>query len=390
MHIGFICHEYPPCNHGGIGSFMKDLAEALHKQGHDVTVIGYYITPVLKLDKIVDEVINGVRILRYPHGKKFSSIPLNTLYIRYKLYTQIKKLHSQKKFDIIESPGGSGWLPFGLPKNIPLVSRLHGGEVYTAFQLGKKISKLIRLLEKKQLQNSAQIVSVSKYTAETISNLLHVQKRYEVIYNSVDNNLFDINKQYFMEEKGLIVFAGTIKKAKGVEELVTSMNIVCKMNQDAHLILAGKITSFNNGESYEDYLRTLLDKEYQNKVSFTGILDRETQLIPLLQKSEICCFPSYVESFSLAPLEAMSLGKAVIFTKLTSGPETIVDRESGLLCDPKNPEDIAKNILLLLEDDTLRKKLAENGKARVLEKFTFTTWIDQNIAMYQKIIGLKK
>ena len=29
MHIGFICHEYPPCNHGGIGSFMKDLAEII-------------------------------------------------------------------------------------------------------------------------------------------------------------------------------------------------------------------------------------------------------------------------------------------------------------------------------------------------------------------------
>ena len=177
MHIGFICHEYPPCNHGGIGSFMKDLAEAVYEQGHDVTVIGYYITSVLKLNTIIDEVINGIRIIRYPHFQKFSSIPLNTLYLRYDLYKKIKGFHKEKEFDVIESPGGSGWLPFGVPNNIPLVTRLHGGEVYTAFQLKKKISRLIRYLEKKQLQHSKKIVSVSKYTAETISHLLQVNAK---------------------------------------------------------------------------------------------------------------------------------------------------------------------------------------------------------------------
>ena len=390
MHIGFICHEYPPCNHGGIGSFTKDLAEALQKRGCEVTVIGYYIDPVLKVDETVDEVINSVRVLRYPHAKKFSSIPLNTLYLRYRLYAEIKSLHMEKKFDIIESPGGSGWLPFGLPSNISLLTRLHGGEVYTAFQLGRKRPRLISLLEKRQLLNSAQIISVSRYTVETIFNLLNIQKKYEVIYNSVDSELFQVQEVDSKTEKGLVVFVGTIKKAKGVEELVQAMNIVCQANPSAHLILAGKMTALSDKKPYETYLRTLIDDAYQDKIVFAGALDRKKQLIPLLRQAEVCCLPSYVESFSLAPLEAMSLAKAVIFTKLTSGAEAIVDGESGLLCDPKDLKDIADKILLLLDDDILRIKLAKNGQKRVFEKFTFKTWIEQNIAMYNKVIGLNR
>lgn len=389
MHIGFICHEYPPCNHGGIGSFTKDLAEALSEKGHNVTVIGYYTNPVLQLDYSTDETINGVRVLRYPFIKKFSSIPLNTLYLRFNLYKRIKKLHRQNNFRIIESPGGSGWLPFGLPAQIPLVTRLHGGEVYTAFQLGRKIPKLIRLLEKKQLNQSDQIISVSKYTAKTINSLLQIRKKYEVIYNSIDDKIFKSYNHESKTEKGLIVFTGTIKKAKGVEELTQAINIVCSKNKVAHFIFAGKITPYDNKKTYEEYLRGLLNKEHQNKVIFTGNQDRETQLLPLLKKSDICCFPSYVESFSLAPIEAMSLGKAVVYTKLTSGPETIINGESGLLCDPKSPQDIAYKILMLLEDDDLREKLGNNGKKRVIEKFTFKTWVNHNISSYEKTIKVK-
>jgi glycosyltransferase involved in cell wall biosynthesis len=387
MHICFICHEYPPCNHGGIGSFTKDLAEALQKKGYQVTILGYYLDTVLKLDTKIEEMINGIRVIRYPYENRFSSIPLNTLYFRYKLYMTLRKLYKESRIDIIESPGGSGWLPFGTPLDIPLVTRLHGGEVYTAFQLGKKISRLMKLLEKMQLKYSNQIVSVSKYTAETIFNVLNVKSDYTVIYNSVDNIMFQTNSQEVKVEHGTILFVGTIKKAKGVEELITAMNFVFKENKNAHLILAGKLTNVQKTISYEAYLRSLVDDIYQNRISFVGALDRESELVPLMKKAEICCFPSYVESFSLVPLEAMSLGKAVIFTKLTSGPEIIEDGISGLLCNPKDPKDIAQKILLLLEDDILRNKIAENGQKRVQENFTFEKFLDENISLYQRIKG---
>jgi len=43
MHIGFVCHEYPPCHHGGIGSFTKDLAEGLVKEGFCISILECFI-----------------------------------------------------------------------------------------------------------------------------------------------------------------------------------------------------------------------------------------------------------------------------------------------------------------------------------------------------------
>lgn len=386
MHVCIVCNEYPPSNHGGIGSFTKDLAEALVKKGIQVTVVGVYIDAVLKLEKAIDEVINNVRVIRIPFEKTFSFMPFNTINSRFKLYSFIKELNKKSKIHVIEAPGGSGWFPLGTPSKIPLISRLHGGEVYTAFQLNKRVSKIIKFFEKCQLQKSTKIVSVSKYTADTIFKLLNIKKEFSVIYNSVDSTLFDKSSIKF--DEGLIIFAGTVKKAKGIEELIQSMNTVFHQSSKASLVVAGKIPDLN-GESYEIYLRSFLKKEYQSRVKFLGILNREKELIPLLAKAELCCFPSYVESFSLAPLEAMSLGKAVVFTELTSGPEAISHGVNGLLCNPKKPIDISEKILMILEDETLRSKLETNAKSEIKNRFSFEEWMNQNINLYNNIMETK-
>ena len=41
MHLLFICNEYPPTTHGGVGSFVLTLARHLALQGQDVHVIGF-------------------------------------------------------------------------------------------------------------------------------------------------------------------------------------------------------------------------------------------------------------------------------------------------------------------------------------------------------------
>ncbi len=45
MHVAFICNEYPPGVHGGIGAVTRTYARALVEAGHRVTVIGVYARP---------------------------------------------------------------------------------------------------------------------------------------------------------------------------------------------------------------------------------------------------------------------------------------------------------------------------------------------------------
>jgi len=386
LHIGIHCYEYPPCKHGGVGSFTKDLAESLVKEGYKVTVFGFYFDFVLKLDNRIDETINGVNIIRLPQYKKFSNSRLNFIFSRIKLYNIIKELHKSDPFDIIESPEGSGWLPLGTPFGIPLITRLHGGTTYIGKELKRKISTIASFFEKNQLQRSNQIISVSEYTAKKTFDYLKINKKYIVIYNSVQlpKNLNCL--EYNIQNK-MIVFSGSISHKKGVEELLKAMNIVCEKIPQARLMLAGKNTVKKDGKPYEEYLLELVEKQYRKNIHFLGVLNREKELFPLLCEAEICCYPSHVESFALAPLEAMALGKPVIYSKLHSGKEAIEHGKTGLLCNPKEPEDIAKNILILFDNKELENQLGENAKKIIEEKFNYTNWIGKNIELYKNVVG---
>jgi len=384
VHICIICNEYPNSNHGGIGSFTKDLAEGLVEKGFNVSVLGVYSKYVLDIKEKVEENINGVNVIRYPFKVKFKDERFNYFYNRYFLKKMIKELHNDNAIDIIEAPEHDGWMPFSSVKNIPLITRLHSSVTLLGKLLNKNHSRLSSLFEKWQLKNTDYIVSVSKYTAEETLNIFNLNKNYRVIYNSIKLPS-KIKKE--VVNKNIILFFGSVTPYKGITELIKAMSIIFEKFPDIQLYLAGKNLYKIEGKSYEKYLREFISDDFQNNIKFTGPLERENELMPLIQKACFCCFPSHVEAFSLAPMEAMALGKAVIFTKYVSGPELIEDGISGLLADTKSPEDIAEKIITFLEDEKLCQKIALNGKKRVDEIFSYDKWINQNIQFYKEVIN---
>jgi len=386
MHICLICNEYPPSNHGGIGSFTKDLAIGLKASGINVSVIGIYAQYVLDLDSAEVEQIDGIDIYRYPFQNKFKKNQFNYFYNRFYLKKKIKELNKKRKIDIIEAPEFDGWLPFGSMKDVPVITRLHSSATLHGKLLNKGYSKLTSIFEKWQLKKSDYIVSVSKFTAEETLNIFNLQKECKIIYNSIKIPKEINNKNI---DKNLVLFTGSVVPRKGVTELIKAMPKVFEKFPEIRLKLAGKNLYKIDGKDYEDYLRDFIPKIFQNNIAFLGVLNRETELMPLIQKANFCIFPSHVEAFSLAPIEAMALGKAVIFTKYVSGPELIDDGVSGLLADTKNPSDIADKVITLLEDESLCKKIAQNGKKRVDEMFSYEKWINENIKFYKEVINAK-
>ena len=62
MHLVYLCGEYPPASHGGIGSFTRAMAHAMTARGHTVTVLGVQ----RGLSAVPDERDGLVRVLRLP------------------------------------------------------------------------------------------------------------------------------------------------------------------------------------------------------------------------------------------------------------------------------------------------------------------------------------
>jgi glycosyltransferase involved in cell wall biosynthesis len=91
-------------------------------------------------------------------------------------------------------------------------------------------------------------------------------------------------------------------------------------------------------------------------------------LVDIYKNAYIFVFPSLLESFGNAPLEAMACGCPVLASNAPAIPEVCGD--AALYFDPYDPQDMADKIKKVLKDDILRKELITKGYQRV-KKYTW-------------------
>jgi glycosyltransferase involved in cell wall biosynthesis len=93
--------------------------------------------------------------------------------------------------------------------------------------------------------------------------------------------------------------------------------------------------------------------------------------------------PSRSESFGIAALEAMAVGKPVVATRVGGIPEVVVDGQTGLLVPPEDEEALCAAMHRLLGDRDLQLRLGRAGRLRVVEYFT----ADRMSARYEEVLG---
>lgn len=385
MNIGFICGEYPPCNHGGIGSCTRDLAEGMVKREHKVWVIGVYYKQYLKLEEEKRETINGVEVIRLPY-KEYTTISyINELLNRFVLHNKLNKLIKQCNIEVVEGYDTSGFLL--LKSKVPVLIRLHGSVTYLGEELNRRYSRFVHTLEKIQLKRATLIVGVSNYVLNKTNQYFGVKNNKSIVIHNVAK--LPEQQAKLTPKENIILYFGSIHPKKGVEQLIKAMEKVFDKHPDYMVTFAGKTFVMNDGVSYNDYLKNLLPKGYQNKVIFHNHLSKP-ELTQLILKSKCCVFPSFVECFALSPMEAMALSTPVIYSKLHSGKELIEDGVDGILVDPNNIKELTQNILYLIENPVEASRLGNMGKEKIKANFNYDNWITENENTYKNLINSKK
>lgn len=373
MHVCFVCNEYPPGTHGGVGSFTQTLARALVTRGHRVTVVGIY--PSARQGEENDR---GVRVIRLAHATlPGSGFLANGL----KLRRTLQQLQQEHPIDILEGPeNGLALVPahFSATKII----RMNGGHRFFAKTLGNPTSLWRSWLEKRSFAHADQLCAVSNYVAETTRELLQLNgHRIEILPNPVDVEMFQPHPE-IAEEPGLILFVGTVCEKKGVRQLVQAMPKIVAAAPHARLWLAGRDWHDpQTGASYIGMLRGLIPVELTERIVFKGPVEH-AQLPELLAQAAVCVYPSHMEALPLAWLEGLAMGKAVVASHTGPGPEVIVDRESGLLCNPHEPGSIAEKIIELLNNDALRQQFGQQARRRAVEHFSIESLVGRNEEFY--------
>lgn len=166
-------------------------------------------------------------------------------------------------------------------------------------------------------------------------------------------------KELGIPEKALhIVSAGELNKNKNHRTVIEAISGLAR--EDIYYSICGE------GPYRAELEKLIKQKRLSDKVKLLGY---RTDMPNILQTADLFIFPSYREGMGMAALEAMAAGIPVIAADNRGTREYISDGNNGLVCAPDSVSDFSRAILLLYENQELRKLLAKNALATV-GKFT--------------------
>jgi len=151
------------------------------------------------------------------------------------------------------------------------------------------------------------------------------------------------------------LYLGRINKKKGINLIFESFfNLVNKSNsKNIKLIIAGPIDQYNT--EFEELKNRF---SHSNILILPSIISEEK--VYLFSNVNSFLLPSYSEGFSIAALEAISYGKACIFSKNIGFSNEALIRESVLICD-LNIKSLEEKMSLLVHDYDLNISLNYNS-----------------------------
>lgn len=154
-----------------------------------------------------------------------------------------------------------------------------------------------------------------------------------------------------------------------------------KRRADTDLLLAG------DGPQRQEMERLSHHLEIDSRVHFLGM---QPEVQPVLQISDVFCLTSLSEAASLTILEAMASGIPVVATDVGGNPEMIENGVEGLLVPRGDPSAVASAMTMILEDRSLRERMAKAGPERVRKEFQLERTVENYWQLYKRLARVER
>jgi glycogen synthase len=164
----------------------------------------------------------------------------------------------------------------------------------------------------------------------------------------------------FPERGPVVTFASRMDGHKGTQHLVPAMQAVWREHPDAQLVFVGRDARWKRG-FMSDHLREVAGPG-EDRLHVLGAQPPESYF-GAIAASDVVAIPSLWESYCLAAVEAMALGRPVVGTTGHGFSEFVEDGRNGLLVERGAVDQLASALLRLLGDPDLRAKMGTAAAA---------------------------
>jgi glycosyltransferase involved in cell wall biosynthesis len=197
-------------------------------------------------------------------------------------------------------------------------------------------------------------------------------QKYLVLNNWTDTSNFTLSPQYPKGQQIYILFLAWVYREKGIFDLIDAARDVVAAQPDVIFLIGGE------GRDFQLVQEKVIAYGLEHHFQFLGwILGDEKK--KYLQMANIFVLPSYAEGFPNSLIEAILFENAVLASNVGSIADVIKHEKNGFLFEAGHIPSITKYLLLLVNNETLRKEFALKAKEDVIQNHSAKKIIPQLI-----------
>jgi len=245
--------------------------------------------------------------------------------------------------------------------------------------------RIYEKIERHALKLMDRVVAVSKPKYRELVNLGISETKLVDIENGVElpqtkmTGRSPILKEFLSlpEETVLIGTVGRMSKEKAQTYFLKAAARLKDKHPKARFVILG-----------DGQMRTDLEKEART-LGIEGIClfpgwwtDMET----VFRGLDLFVLPSLTEGLPMALLEAMSYGLPSVVSEVGGCPDVIDNGKNGYLVKPGDLDTLTSRIDMLLSDPESRRRVGEQARIRIAERYTMDRYAGQFLSLYRTII----
>ncbi len=372
MRIGIVL--YP--TFGGSGVVATELGKALARKGHEIHFISY--SQPVRMDAFQQGVFfHEVMVPDYPlfHFDPYE-VALTSTLVRTALQEKLDLIHVH--YAIPHAPAAFMAREILKTKglSVPFVTTLHGTDI-TLVGKDQSYEPVISFA----INQSDAVTAVSSYLKEETLRHFSITKNIEVVYNFIDPLAIAEEKKECTKAiaapngEKVVMHISNFRKVKRVQDVVQAFRLIVE-KIPCRLIMVGDGPERNMAENLAEELGI------RKHCMFIGKVKNSLSILPC---ADVFFLPSASESFGLSALEAMACGIPVIGSNAGGMPEVQIHGKTGFLSEVGDYQDMAKNALLVLTDNSLSSAFSK-ACIKQANAFRLDIILPQYEAIYKRVL----
>ncbi len=369
MKIGLVC-PYNIAKGGGVQEIVRAMQHELTARGHIAKILTPEPRDVEDHHRTDDMIFVG--------GAADFKSPLHTtsqFSMTADMYG-IEQMLEEEQFDILHFH--EPWVPM-LSRQI--LSRSTSVNIATFHaklpetMMSRTVAKVVTPYTKAVLKQLDELTAVSEAAAEYVCSM--TDEPVTIIPNGIDLTQFKVGptKAIKKDAKKMLLYVGRLEKRKGVDYLIYAFDLLRERNDNVRLVIAG------DGPDRQK-LEQLAAELGCNNIEFLGYIS-ESEKQRLLLEADLFCAPAlYGESFGIVLLEAMASGLVTVAGNNPGYASLLQELGSLSLVNPKDTDEFARRLDVMLHDEDLRKLWKKWAKEYV-QQFNYPRVVDQYLEVYE-------